>query len=100
MMKKMVMLAALLMVALSARAGVFKCATPNGVVYSEHPCASDAKEVSNLAKKPSEENVRSARMRLANDMREVSNKELQDQVARRDNRVVVIGAPEQVRGAR
>lgn len=95
MMKQPVMLAVLLLVALSAIAGVFKCATPNGVVYSERPCASDAKEVNNLAKKPSEENIRSARMRLANDMLEVSNKERQDQATRRDNRVVVIGAPEQ-----
>lgn len=60
------------------------------------PCASagDTKELNNLAKRPSEENVRSAKMRLKKDMREVSEKDRQTQSSHRDNAVYVIGGSE------
>ena len=86
---------ALLLIACSVEAGVYKCATPNGTVYSEHPCANDAKTVEHLAKNPNDESVRSAQMRLRNDIREVANNERQYQM-RRDHPVAVIGAPEPV----
>ncbi len=99
-MRHMIVFAALSLFAASANAGVFRCTTPNGVVYSEHPCASDAKAVNNLAKKPSDEEVKSAQTRLRNDMREVQEKERQEQW-QRNNRVIVIGGDsDQVRRSR
>lgn len=97
-MKRSVGFLTLLLIACSAEAGVYKCATPDGTVYSEHPCANDAKTVEHLAKKPSNEDAFRAQMRLRNDIREVATKERQEQM-RRDHPVVVIGAPEPVRNS-
>lgn len=76
-MKRIFVFVALMPVAVLASAEIFKCATPDGVVYSEHPCATDAKVVTNLAKKPSAESVRRAQARLDNDIRQVQNDERQ-----------------------
>jgi len=84
-MKRMIAFMVLLLVAGSAGAAVFKCATPNGVIYSEHPCAAEAQTVTNLAKKPSEAEVRNANERLRNNMREVEEKERQEQAWRQDS---------------
>lgn len=76
-MKQIILFAALILVSVTARADVFKCKTPNGMVYSEHPCANDATVVNNLAKKPSEEDVRAADARLENNIRQVEDNERQ-----------------------
>lgn len=75
-MKRIFVFVALMPVAVLASAEIFKCTTPNGVAYSERPCA-DAKVVTNLAKKPSAESVRRAQARLDNDIRQVENNERQ-----------------------
>ena len=76
-MKQIILFAALILVSVTARADVFKCKTPNGMVYSEHPCANDATVVNNLAKKPSAEDVRAADARLENNIRQVEDNERQ-----------------------
>lgn len=88
-MKRLIAFMTLLLVTGSAGAAVFKCATPNGVIYSERPCASEAKTVVNLAKEPSEAEVRSANARLRNNMREVADKERQEQAWRQGDQDVV-----------
>jgi hypothetical protein len=76
-MKQIILFAALILVSVTARADVFKCKTPNGMVYSEHPCANDATVVNNLAKKLSAEDVRAADARLENNIRQVEDNERQ-----------------------
>lgn len=81
-MKQITLFVALLLVSVIARAEVYKCKTQEGVVYSEQPCANNATVVNNLAKKPSEENVRAAQTRLANDIHQVEEKEKQERQER------------------
>lgn len=50
-MKQVFLFIALTLIAVSARADVFKCQTANGVVYSEQPCAKGAKPVNSGAKR-------------------------------------------------
>ncbi len=79
-MKQLILFVALILMSVLAKAEVFRCKTQNGIVYSEHPCA-DAKEVtvvSNLAKKPSAEDVRAAQSRLDSNIRQVEEHERQE----------------------
>jgi hypothetical protein len=98
-MKQIILFAALILVSVTARADVFKCKTPNGMVYSEHPCANDATVVNNLAKKPSEEDVRAADARLENNIRQVEDNERQARQERQSRewqqatREITIAAP-------
>lgn len=81
-MKRIFLFVALILISVLARADVFRCKTQDGVVYSEHPCATDATVVTNLAKKPSEEDIRAAQSRLDSNIRQVEEHERQEKLAR------------------
>ncbi|WP_237247004.1 hypothetical protein [Sideroxyarcus emersonii] len=53
-MKQTLLLAALLSISPLASAGVFKCETPAGFVYSEQPCAGNSRQLDFHPVKPSE----------------------------------------------
>ncbi len=50
----MLLMATLTIITVETEAGVFKCETPTGFVYSEQPCAKNAKELDFPPIKPSE----------------------------------------------
>jgi len=93
-MKQVLLFVALMLASVLASAQVFKCNTQNGMVYSEQPCGKDATAVNNLAKEPSEEDVKAAQLRQANDNiddKEYQKKALEErqaQEARQSTRVV------------
>lgn len=53
-MRKTLLLVVLLSISPLASAGVFKCATPAGPVYSEQPCAKNSRELDFHSVKPGE----------------------------------------------
>ena len=86
-MKQRIIFLAWLLMSSSAYAEVFRCKGESGMVYSERPCASDAAVVNHLAKKPSEENAREASSRLDRTLRQIEEKDRQEDIDRRSRSV-------------
>lgn len=98
----------LMSLAINANAEVYKCSTSGGgMTYSESPCSTNATVVNNLAKPPSEENVKAAQARLESNIQQVQAHEQQENFDRQQRnsqqnsrtvtvivtRPVVVGAP-------
>ncbi len=83
-MKQIILFIALILISVLAKAEVIRCKTQDGVVYSEHLCvnAREATIVSNLAKKPSAEDVRAAQSRLDSNILQVEEHERQESLER------------------
>ena len=78
-MKKLIILIPLVLIASAANGEVFKCKTSEGTVYSEIPCASNAKSINTTNGTPSEDDVRAAETRMRNDINQAygENNEIQ-----------------------
>jgi cytoskeletal protein RodZ len=70
-MKQIVLFAFLILISAVGKAEVFKCKIGEHVVYSESPCDENAAVVKNNSSNPSATEVRAARNRASNDMRQV-----------------------------
>lgn len=82
-MRQFALFAFLILTSIAGEADVFKCKTPQGVVYSEHPCAENAAVVKNQIAAPTADDVKAAQVRALNENRQVQAILRQEEADRR-----------------